>query len=62
MLLAAALMLAEGLGERRAGATLARAVGRAGGVDERASTRERADAVLDRLPHVLELEFQREAV
>ena len=62
MLLAAALMLAEGLGERRAGATLARAVGRAGAVEGRPSTRERADSVLAGLPHVLELEFQREAV
>ena len=59
MLLAAALLLGEGLGERRAAATLSSAVGRTG---TRASTRGVADTVLAELPLALEVEFLREAV
>lgn len=58
-LLAAALLLGEGLGERRAAATLASAVGR---TDVAASTRAVADTVLESLPLGLEVEFYREAV
>lgn len=51
MLLAAALMLAEGLGERSGAATLSDAVGLAGGDDaRRPSTRGHADLVLSQLP------------
>jgi isocitrate/isopropylmalate dehydrogenase len=51
MLLAAALMLGEGLGERCAAATLAGAVGRAGRAD--GETRRHTDHVLDQLPLAL---------
>jgi isocitrate/isopropylmalate dehydrogenase len=61
MLLAAALLLGEGLGERSAAATLASAVGRARPV-RRPSTRGLADVVLAELPLGLGVEFQREAV
>jgi isocitrate/isopropylmalate dehydrogenase len=62
MLLAAALMLAEGLGERSGAATLARAVGLAGGdVAGRRSTRGHADLVLSQLPvAAANAEFHRE--
>jgi isocitrate/isopropylmalate dehydrogenase len=51
MLLAAALMLSEGLGERSAAATLSGAVGLARGDDaRRPSTRGHADLVLSQLP------------
>lgn len=51
MLLAAALMLAEGLGERSGAATLSGAVGLAGGDGvRRPSTRGHADLVLAQLP------------
>jgi isocitrate/isopropylmalate dehydrogenase len=51
MLLAAALMLAEGLGERSSAATLSGAVGLAGGDGvRRPSTRGHADLVLAQLP------------
>jgi isocitrate/isopropylmalate dehydrogenase len=59
MLLAAALLLGEGLGERRAAATLSAAVGRAAAPG---STRGVADTVLAALPQALEVEFLREAV
>jgi isocitrate/isopropylmalate dehydrogenase len=63
MLLAAALMLGEGLGERSAAATLASAVGRAGWDRTSASTRGQADVVLAQLPLALaNAEFYREAV
>ncbi len=73
MLLAAALMLGEGLGERRAAETLAGAVLEACSDDVRtldmvesglgATTREFADVVLAELPHALTTsEFYREAV
>jgi 3-isopropylmalate dehydrogenase len=73
MLLAAALMLGEGLGERAAAETLAGAVGDARGNGARtpdmlhagvgATTREFADVVLAQLPwHVTNAEFYREAV
>ncbi len=63
MLLAAALMLAEGLDERSGAATLAGAVGLAGGVDvRRPSTRGHADLVLSQLPvAAANAEFHREA-
>lgn len=61
MLLAAALMLGEGLGERVAAATLSRAVGRADVRGRGPSTRELGDAVLAAMPLGLDLEF-REAV
>jgi isocitrate/isopropylmalate dehydrogenase len=63
MLLAAALMLAEGLGERSAAATLSGAVGLAGGDDaRRPSTRGHADLVLSQLPvSAANAEFYREA-
>jgi 3-isopropylmalate dehydrogenase len=50
MLLAAALMLGEGLGERHAAATVSAAVGRAG---RRVSTRALGDEVLEQLPLAL---------
>jgi isocitrate/isopropylmalate dehydrogenase len=64
MLLAAALMLAEGLGERSAAATLSGAVGLAGGNGTaRPFARDHADVVLAHLPLALEnAEFHREAV
>jgi isocitrate/isopropylmalate dehydrogenase len=63
MLLAAALMLAEGLGERSGAATLSGAVGLAGGEDaRRPSTRGYADLVLSHLPvTAANAEFYREA-
>jgi len=62
MLLAAALMLGEGLGERSAAATLASAVWRAAAVREQRSTRGFADVVLAQLPLALaNAEFYREA-
>ncbi|MEN3310758.1 MAG: 3-isopropylmalate dehydrogenase [Actinomycetota bacterium] len=63
MLLAAALMLAEGLGERSGAATLSGAVGLAGGDDaRRPSTRGHADLVLSHLPvTAANAEFYREA-
>ncbi|TML58192.1 MAG: hypothetical protein E6G09_08635 [Actinobacteria bacterium] len=62
MLLAAALMLAEGLGERSGAATLSGAVGLAGGDDaRRPSTRGHADLVLSQLPvAAANAEFYRE--
>ncbi|HXY86181.1 MAG TPA: hypothetical protein VEH52_11940 [Gaiellaceae bacterium] len=64
MLLAAALMLGEGLGERSAAATLTNAVGRAGPTGMLLpSTRDRADVVVAQLPLALaNAEFYREAV
>ena len=64
MLLAAALMLGEGLGERSAATTLANAVGLAGGTGpRRPSTRGHADVVLAQLPLALgNAEFHRQAV
>lgn len=64
MLLAAALMLGEGLGELSAAATLANAVGLAGGYGpRRPSTRGHADVVLAQLPLALgNAEFHRQAV
>jgi isocitrate/isopropylmalate dehydrogenase len=62
MLLAAALMLGEGLGERPAAATLSAALGRVRFPVSRPSTRGAADAVLAELPHTLSFEFWREAV
>jgi 3-isopropylmalate dehydrogenase len=60
MLLAAALMLGEGLGERSAAATLAAAVGRIAATGP-ASTRGVADTVLAQLPLTLaNTEFYRE--
>jgi isocitrate/isopropylmalate dehydrogenase len=60
MLLAAALMLAEGLGERSGAATLSGAVGRAGDA-RRPSTRGHADLVLSQLPvTAANAEFYRE--
>ncbi len=63
MMLAAALMLAEGLGERSGAATLSGAVGLAGGDDaRRPSTRGHADLVLSQLPvAAANAEFYREA-
>jgi isocitrate/isopropylmalate dehydrogenase len=62
MLLAAALMLAEGLGERSGAATLSGAVGLASGNDAwRPSTRRHADLVLSQLPvAAANAEFYRE--
>jgi isocitrate/isopropylmalate dehydrogenase len=61
MLLAAALMLAEGLGERSGAATLSGAVGRAGDQLRRRSTRGHADLVLSNLPvTAANAEFYRE--
>lgn len=62
LLLAAALLLGEGLGERTAAATLSSAVGRARLAGRQASTRDVANAVLAELPHGLGVEFYREAV
>jgi isocitrate/isopropylmalate dehydrogenase len=62
MLLAAALMLGEGLGERTAAATLSSALGRAQRDGVPPSTRGLADTVLAELPSGLGIEFQREAV
>jgi isocitrate/isopropylmalate dehydrogenase len=63
MLLAAALMLAEGLGERSGAATLSGAVGLASGNAARGpSTRRHADLVLSQLPvAAANAEFYREA-
>ena len=62
MLLAAALMLAEGLGERSGAETLSGAVGRAGDGARRPSTRGHADLVLSQLPvTAANAEFYREA-
>jgi hypothetical protein len=62
MLLAAALMLAEGLGERSGAATLSGAVGLASGSVARGpSTRRHADLVLSQLPvAAANAEFYRE--
>jgi isocitrate/isopropylmalate dehydrogenase len=60
MLLAAAVMLGEGLGERRAAASLALALDRTKGGGP--STRGVCDGVLAELPLGLEVEFLREAV
>jgi isocitrate/isopropylmalate dehydrogenase len=57
MLLAAALLLGEGLGERRAAATLARALGRTHPGD-RPSTRGFGDRVLAGLPLALDVEHR----
>jgi isocitrate/isopropylmalate dehydrogenase len=62
MLLAAALMLGEGLGERAAAATLSSALGRTPFPASTPSTRGLADAVLAELPHGLGVEFLQEAV
>jgi isocitrate/isopropylmalate dehydrogenase len=64
MLLAASLMLGEGLGERSAAATLSSAVGRAADSTQRRTTTGLADAVLAQLPQALakNTEFYREAV
>jgi len=73
MLLAAALMLGEGLGERRAAETLTNAVLEASAngirtpdlvhVGVGATTREFADAVISHLPHAMTTtEFYREAI
>jgi len=73
MLLAAALMLGEGLGERRAAETLTNAVlgASANGVRTPdlvrvgvgATTREFADVVISHLPHAMTTaEFYREAI
>ena len=60
MLLAAALMMGEGLGERSAAGTLSAAVGRS---ESRGSTRAVADDVLSQLPLTLaNAEFWREAI
>jgi isocitrate/isopropylmalate dehydrogenase len=62
MLLAAALMLGEGLGERSAAATLAGALSLAGSNGRPPSTRDRADLVLAQLPvAAANAEFVREA-
>lgn len=62
MLLAAALMLAEGLDERAAAATLAGALSRAASVRQAPSTRGHADTVLSQMPLALGVEFLPEAV
>jgi isocitrate/isopropylmalate dehydrogenase len=62
MLLAAALMLAEGLGERSAASTLSGAVSLAGRNGSNPSTRGQADLVLSQLPvAAANAEFHREA-
>lgn len=61
LLLAAALTLGDGLGERSAADTLARAVGRTRTELRELSTRGTTDAVLAALPSGLPLEFVREA-
>jgi isocitrate/isopropylmalate dehydrogenase len=62
MLLAAALLLGEGLGERAAAVTLSEAVGKASPEVAAPSTRGLADGVLAQLPHGLRVEFLSEAV
>jgi isocitrate/isopropylmalate dehydrogenase len=62
MLLAAALMLGEGLGQRSAAATLSAAAGRAREGREQGSTQALADLVVAQVPVALSTEFQREAV
>ena len=62
LLLAAALTLGDGLGERSAADTLARAVGRTRAATGDLSTRGVADAILAELPLGLEFEFVREAL
>ena len=62
MLLATALMLGEGLGERAAAVTLSSALGRTAFQPAIPSTRGVADAVLAELPHALGVEFLQEAV
>ncbi|MFN2628172.1 MAG: isocitrate/isopropylmalate family dehydrogenase [Gaiellaceae bacterium] len=63
MLLAAALMVGEGLGERRAAATLSSAVGQVHARAKPPSTRGHADTVLAQLPLAWSnAEFHREAV
>src|SRR6185436_9740985 len=59
MLFAAALMVAEGLGERPAAATLSGALGRVRFPASRPSTRGAGDAVLAELPQSLGFEFWR---
>lgn len=59
LLLAAALALCQGLGERSAGSTLARALGRAPAEAAQPSTRRTADAVLAEMPRGLAFEFVR---
>ena len=62
MLLAAALMLGEGLGERSAAATLAGALSLAGRNGRPPSTRDRADLVLAQVPvAAANAEFHRQA-
>jgi isocitrate/isopropylmalate dehydrogenase len=62
MLLAASLMLGEGLGERTAAATLSAAAGRARASREQGSTQALADLVVAQVPVALSTEFVREAV
>ncbi len=62
MLLATALMLGEGLGERAAASTLSAALGKAPLPAATPSTRGAADAVLAELPQALGVEFLQEAV
>jgi isocitrate/isopropylmalate dehydrogenase len=61
LLLAASLALGDGLGERSAAETLARAVGRTRVELRDVSTRGATDAVLAELPRALAFEFVREA-
>ncbi|MCP9484502.1 MAG: isocitrate/isopropylmalate family dehydrogenase [Gaiellaceae bacterium MAG52_C11] len=61
LLLAAALTLGDGLGERSAADTLARAVGQTRTEPRDVSTRGATDAVLAELPRGLAFEFVREA-
>jgi len=61
LLLAAALTLGDGLGERSAADTLARAVGQTRTEPRDVSTRGATDAVLAELPRGLSFEFVREA-
>lgn len=61
LLLAAALALGDGLGERIAAGTLARAVGQTRTEPRAVSTRGATDAVLAELPRGLAFEFVREA-
>ncbi len=61
LLLAAALMLGDGLGERSAADTLARAVGSTRRESPDVSTRHATEAVLAALPGGLRFEFVREA-
>jgi isocitrate/isopropylmalate dehydrogenase len=62
MLLAAALMLGEGLHERSAAATLSAAVGRALESRAQGSTQALANLVVAQVPVALSTEFHREAV